>query len=73
MKNPRLFAFLKNSALADKEKSIMSLELLAEHPAGIGDHTTGDFYATAEEALRMLADAEDRLEMLSKHFATKGE
>ena len=72
MKNPRLFTFLKNSALADKEKSIMSLELLSEHPAGIGDHTTGDFYNNAEEALRMLADAEDRLEMLEKHFPGKG-
>ena len=68
MKNPRVFSFLKQSALADKEKSLMSLELLSEHPAGIGDHTTGDFYSNAEEALRMLADAEDRLEMLAKHF-----
>lgn len=36
MKNPRLFSFLKRSAEADKEKAIMSLELLSEHPAGIG-------------------------------------
>ena len=71
MKNPRIFAFLKQSALADKEKSIMSLELLSEHPAGIGDHSTGDFYNNAEEALRNLADAEDRLEMLEKHFPGK--
>ena len=71
MKNPRVFAFLKQSALADKEKSIMTLELLSEHPAGIGDHTTGDFYNNAEEALRMLADAEDRLEMLERHFPGK--
>ena len=72
MQNPRLFTFLKNSALADKEKSIMSLELLSEHPAGIGDHTTSDFYNNAEEALRMLADAEDRLEMLERHFPGRG-
>ena len=71
MKNPRVFSFLRQSALADKEKSIMTLELLSEHPAGIGDHTTGDFYANAEEALRMLADAEDRLEMLERHFSGK--
>ncbi|MEM9660015.1 MAG: hypothetical protein AAF961_16750 [Planctomycetota bacterium] len=68
MKNARLFNVLRSSALADKEKSLMSLELLSLHPAGIGDHTTGDFYNNAEEALRMLADAEDRLEMLEKHF-----
>lgn len=71
MKNPRMFSFLRQSALADKEKSLMSLELLSEHPAGIGDHTTGDFYNNAEEALRMLADAEDRLEMLERHFPGK--
>ena len=71
MKNRRVFAFLRQSALADKEKSIMTLELLSEHPAGIGDHTTGDFYANAEEALRLLADSEDRLEMLERHFPGK--
>ena len=71
MKNPRVFSFLKQSALADKEKALMSLELLSEHPAGIGDHSTGDFYENAEEAIRLLADAEDRLEMLEKHFPGK--
>ena len=49
----------------------MSLELLSEHPAGIGDHSTEDFYKNAEEALALLADAEDRLEMLEKHFPGK--
>lgn len=68
MKNPRMFTFLRRSAEADKEKALMSLELLSEHPAGIGDHSTEDFYKNAEEALSMLADAEDRLEMLDKHY-----
>ena len=72
MKNARMFSFLRQSALADKEKSLMSLELLSEHPAGIGDHTTGDFYTNAEEALSNLADAEDRLEMLERHFPGVG-
>ena len=71
MKNPRLFTFLKSSAEADREKALMSLELLSEHPAGIGDHTTDDFYNNAEEALKLLADAEDRLEMLARHFPGK--
>lgn len=71
MKNPRLFTFLRNSANTDKEKALMSLELLSEHPVGIGDHSTGDFYNNAEEALRMLADAEDRLDMLDKHYPGK--
>lgn len=68
MKNPRLFTYLRKSAESDKEKALMSLELLSEHPAGIGDHSTEDFYKNAEEALAALADAEDRLEMLDKHF-----
>ena len=68
MKNPRLFSFLKSSAETDREKALMSLELLSEHPAGIGDHSTEDFYKNAEEALALLVDAEDRLETLEKHF-----
>lgn len=69
MKNPRLFSYLRQKALADREKALMSLELLAEHPAGIGDHSTGDFHDNADEALSMLADADDRLETLDRHFS----
>ena len=69
VKNPRLFTVLRRSAEADKQRALMSLELLSEHPAGIGDHSTEDFYKNAEEALAMLADAEDRLDALTKHFA----
>lgn len=67
--NRRLFSMLRSSAEADKQRALMSIELLSEHPAGIGDHSTGDFYKNAEEALALLADAEDRLEMLTKHFS----
>jgi hypothetical protein len=35
---------------------------------GIGDHSTKDFYENAEEALRMLTDADDRLESIEKYF-----
>jgi hypothetical protein len=35
---------------------------------GIGDHSTKDFYANAEEALLMLADADERLETIEKYF-----
>jgi hypothetical protein len=44
------------------------LELLEKHPAGIGDHSTKDFYNNAEEALQMLVDADDRLEAIEKYF-----
>jgi hypothetical protein len=68
--NTRLRSMLVASAVADRERVLLSLELLSEHPAGIGDHSTTDFYANAEEALAKLAEADDRLEMLDKYFSS---
>tara|TARA_R110000803_G_scaffold92618_1_gene160145 strand:- start:1593 stop:1793 length:201 start_codon:yes stop_codon:yes gene_type:complete len=59
---------LKTSAEADKSKALLSLNLLSEHPVGIGDHSTEDFYKNAEDALVMLVDADDRLKALKKYF-----
>ena len=64
----KLRDMLKASAEADKAKALLTLELLENHPAGIGDHSTGDFYENAESALQMLVDANDRLEMIDKYF-----
>jgi hypothetical protein len=64
----RLKEMLKASAEADKAKALLTLELLEKHPAGIGDHSTKDFYENAEEALRMLGDADDRLGAIEKYF-----
>jgi len=69
MTTQKLIPMLHASAVADRERALLSLELLSEHPAGIGDHSTGDFFKNAEEALSLLADAEDRLATLSKYFA----
>tara|TARA_R110000751_G_scaffold73888_4_gene149547 strand:+ start:1298 stop:1522 length:225 start_codon:yes stop_codon:yes gene_type:complete len=63
----QLFSLLKTQAIADREKAITTLTLLSEHPAGIGDHSTGDFYNNAEEALTMLVDADDKISTLSKY------
>jgi hypothetical protein len=38
------------------------------HPAGIGDHSTGDLHNNLNEALASLADAEDRIETLKRNF-----
>jgi len=65
----KLVNMLRTSAIADKAKALLSLELLETNPAGIGDHSTGDFYKNAEEALSMLVDADDRLTALGKYFA----
>lgn len=67
----RLKDMLYTSAMADKAKALLTLELLENHPAGIGDHSTGDFYKNAEEALVMLADADERLETIEKYLNKK--
>ena len=37
-------------------------------PAGIGDHSTDDFYKNAEQALQMLVDADDKIKTLKNYF-----
>lgn len=63
-----LFEMLRLEAEAQKAKALLSLELLSNHAAGIGDHSTGDYYKNAEEALQMLVDADDKLEAIQKYF-----
>tara|TARA_B110000902_G_C14140784_1_gene525669 strand:- start:297 stop:740 length:444 start_codon:yes stop_codon:yes gene_type:complete len=60
--------YLKTQAQADREKALLSLSMLLEHPAGIGDHSTGDLYNNLNEALSALSDADDRLETLGIYF-----
>lgn len=62
---------LVKSAEADKAKALLSLELLNDRAVGIGDHSTEDFYKNAEEAITMLADADDRLEAIDKYLTKK--
>ena len=69
----KLVNMLRLSAQADRAKALLSLELLSNKAVGIGDHSTGDFYKNAEEALIMLVDADDRLSALDKYFDTKGQ
>jgi hypothetical protein len=58
------FEYMKNKALTDRSKSMASLDLLLLNAVGIGDHSTGDLYKSLDEALDMLVDAEDRLDVL---------
>ena len=62
---------LRSSALADKSKALLSLELLGNKAVGIGDHSTEDFYKNAEEALAMLVDADDRLTAIDKYLTNR--
>lgn len=63
-----LIDMLQKDAEAQKAKALLTLELLSNHAAGIGDHSTGDYYKNAEEALQMLVDADDKLETIQKYF-----
>ena len=65
----KLIDMLRTSAIADKAKALLSLELLGDKAVGIGDHSTGDYYKNAEEALAMLVDADDRLATIDKYFS----
>lgn len=67
--NKMLIEMLRKSAEADKAKALLTLDLLGNQAAGIGDHSTKDFYENAEEALAMLVDADDRLAALDRYFS----
>ncbi len=69
--NIQVYKFLKSEAEADKNKALASIELLTNHPAGIGDHSTKDYWDNCTEALKLLASADERLEILEKYFNTK--
>ena len=69
--NTQVYKFLKSEAEADKNKALASIELLTNHPAGIGDHSTKDYWDNCNEALRLLASADERLEVLEKYFNNK--
>tara|TARA_R110000803_G_scaffold38997_1_gene84117 strand:+ start:371 stop:565 length:195 start_codon:yes stop_codon:yes gene_type:complete len=59
---------LKKSFETQKEKALLTFELLMDNPAGIGDHSTDDFYKNAEDAAKALAEADDVLETLKRYF-----
>ena len=69
--NKQVYKFLKSEAEADKNKALASLELLTNHKSGIGDHSTKDYWANYDETLRLLASADERLEVLEKYFNNK--
>lgn len=61
-------SYLWHKAVSDQEKAKLSLELLMNNAAGIGDHSTGDFHQNLDEALDLLVDAGDRLELLQSIY-----
>jgi hypothetical protein len=59
---------LKKQFQADREKALLTLELLTKNPAGIGDHSTDDFYKNAIEAITSLAETDDVLDTLERYY-----
>ena len=55
-------------AKAYREKALASFELLCDKAVGIGDHSTGDYFKNAEEALEQLAKADEQIEILNRYF-----
>lgn len=55
-------------AQADRAEALSSLNILLNHPAGIGDHSTSDLHNNLNESLQKLVDADDRLNTLNKYF-----
>ena len=49
-------------------KAELSLDLLSNKAAGIGDHSTEDFWVNASDALTMLTDGKDRLATLEEWY-----
>ena len=66
--SPILYDMLYSEAVSERKKALLTLHLLGDKAAGIGDHSTKDFYNNATEALQMLVDANDKLETLEKEF-----
>ncbi|MGA1762841.1 MAG: hypothetical protein ACO397_06570 [Gammaproteobacteria bacterium] len=64
----RVITMLRATFQAQREKALMTFELLTENPAGIGDHSTEDFYKNAEEAAKALAEADDVLDTLERYY-----
>tara|TARA_B100001173_G_scaffold285443_1_gene272408 strand:+ start:191 stop:415 length:225 start_codon:yes stop_codon:yes gene_type:complete len=63
----QIYKLLKSKALSEREEAITTLKLMGNHPAGIGDHSTEDFYNNVEESLSKLVDADDKLSTLEKY------
>ena len=64
----RVIEMLRLQHKANREKALLTLELLTESPAGIGDHSTEDFYNNADEAIKALAEADDVLETIQNYY-----
>ena len=57
---------LKSHAKGHIDKHKVNVEVLMQKPVGIGEH--GDVLTEIEKELKIIAEYDDQLEMLSKYF-----
>jgi len=62
----QILDYIKQSAILQRNKALLSLTLLYNKSVGIGDHSTNDYYKNIDEAFDMFCDAEDKLEHIKK-------
>lgn len=60
---------VKSHAQGHINKHKINVEILMERPAGIGEH--GDVLTEIEKEIKVIAEYEDQLEVIAKHFETK--
>ena len=63
---------LRNQAEADRHKALASLKIMLDHPAGIGDHSTGVLHNNLNQALNQLDSADSRLDTLRRYYVELG-
>jgi len=65
----QLIEAVKSHAQGHIEKHKINVEILMERPSGIGEH--GDVLTEIEKEIKVIAEYEDQLEVIAKHFETK--
>lgn len=66
-----ILEYIKQNALLDRSKALLSLTLLYQKSVGIGDHSTEDYYKNIDEAFELFCKAEEQiqhLQVLQKHL-----
>jgi hypothetical protein len=60
---------VKSHAQGHIDKHKINVEILLERPAGIGEH--GDLLTEIEKELKIIAEYQDKLDVVEQHFETK--
>ena len=59
-----ILEYIKQKALLNRSKALLSLTLLYEKSVGIGDHSTEDYYKNIDEAFELFCQSEEQIQYL---------